>query len=180
MQAEIDLCRSEGIHVYEVPEEFLNEHLRIRTPSDYSKSGMYTSKGFRFRQWTPLTSKFRLILNLFPKPDIIMSRSILISEDLPNQIKFCVLLHEKGHDICSQSECMCRSDSVLSETHACEYTLSTLLQRKLWGLLKTQIEEDTHHHETTTNEGRAVEAIKKSALWRECVNAIDHQSPISS
>ncbi len=111
------------------------------------------------------------------------SRIIRIQKSLPNYEKFIILLHEMGHDICSESQCRCLQSGkngicynfILSETHAWRYVLSTLLQYGQFRLLKAVLKTlQSYHPNFDRHEQQSVKPVQKSALWRKCVKAIDN------
>lgn len=166
LQAEIDLYRSEGIHIYELSYEFFESQLNGDFPNKllHKIAGLYMPRpGIGCG---PKAIGFKDRYN-------IEDRSIIIKKSLPNYQKFATLLHEKGHDICHESQCKCICNRVLSEIHAWRHELSMLLQLKLWNILKAEIENFRNNSFCTdTVHYKAIEAVKRSALWRRCINAI--------
>jgi len=174
VQAEIDSYCSLGIRVYEVPKtDFLNYVLapangeHFCAPNGWKIAGLYTPRyqtwGKRFELW------LRSIIQGY-----LPGRRIVIRDDLPDWQTFTVLLHERGHDLCAESKCECHHpwNPVLSEIHAQAYALSILLQRKLWNLLRKELEEARKEAKTSGIHGQAAQAIKQSALWRTCIKTV--------
>lgn len=163
LQILIDLYRSEGINVYEVSSVEIFCH-PWNVSSECKIQGMYQPSK------PPVAVGFG---------KIIKNRSIVLRKNLPNYQKFLVLLHERGHDICFQSGCKCslRLNLTLTEVHAWRHVLSTLLQRKLWSLLRTSMMglrtfPNVKYMEAGYFESRAAKIVKKSALWRQCVQIL--------
>lgn len=156
LQAEIDICKSEGITVEEWSMRQVESHInKCKSSSSYDGSHD-TQNGFQIQGL------------YFP-----FNRLIVLRQDFPNYLKFTTLLHEKGHDICDTSKCKCVYNRILTEIHACKYVLSILLERELWNLLKINMEQDKLPKQ-------AMRAIKKSVLWERCVKAISYKRQIVS
>lgn len=170
LQAEIDLCQSKGICVYELSSEFFKSRLKGHWPNKliHRAAGLYRSRSDP--NCGPMATGFEDAYN-------IEDRSIVIKKNLPNYDKFTTLLHEKGHDVCHESQCKCIHKPVLSEIHAWRYEFSILLQRKLWNILKAEIEgfRRNNPYDIDAIHYKAIQAIKKSALWRRCVHTACQQ-----
>jgi len=101
---------------------------------------------------------------------------IEILDDLSDEKKLSVLVHEISHALCEQKNCECQQDKsdVLKEQHAYSYELKWLLKHKLKTILKNSMEHIKNLSEDSIFKyEKATKNIIKTKLWQKCLEYVN-------
>lgn len=104
-------------------------------------------------------------------------RHIEIRDDLTDNQKIGVLIHEIGHAICNEKSCRCMQnpDHLKREIHASKFVLLQLLKYKQKEILKNEMECLTRQANGNSNYEYYIKAAKhvmKLKLWQKCLNYV--------